>query len=308
MLAKPAVHRSSLEVPSSDPGPVVTIGTFDGVHRGHQALVARARALAGAEGRVCAFTFDPSPRDVMRPDHGVPTIQSVDDRVAWLGRAGADDVLLEPFSLDYAQRSAEDFAHEVLRDRLGATGVVVGWDFRFGRGRGGGVDTLRAALDIPVVQVEAVEIAGAPVSSTRIRQRVRDGDVSLAAQLLGRPHELVGTVVRGDGRGRTLGIPTANVRPDTELCPAPGVYAVRATWDGGAADGVANLGDRPTYGPTEGRLEVHLFDVDVDLYGRELRVGFVSRIRGEQRFDGVEALVAQIHDDIATARRVLEGA
>ncbi len=217
------------------PGPVWTIGNFDGVHRGHRALLARARALAG-RGPVCALTFDPSPRTVLRPDTVVPAIQSLDDRVRTLVEAGADHVVVEPFDRSYAGMDALTWARDVLVERLRASAVVVGWDFRFGRGRSGGLEALRAVVSGPVEQVGGVTWDGVVVSSTRIRAAIADGRVADAAAWLARPHELVGPVVPGDGRGRTVGIPTANVAYATELVPPPGVYAVRAWIDGAWRD------------------------------------------------------------------------
>lgn len=284
--------------------PVVTIGNFDGVHLGHRALLDAARLRAGAD-EVLAITFDPSPRDVMQPGHGVPLVQTVGDRVRTLEEAGADRVEVVPFSKALAAWSPERFALDILAGAHGASGVVVGWDFRFGKGRAGDASTLRTTLGVPVDEVGAVLLDGLPVSSTRVRGAVQTGDLVLAARLLARPHEVAGTVVQGDHRGRSIGIPTANVRPDTELLPPPGVYAVRALVDGAWRDGVANLGDRPTFGPGAGRLEVHLLDGAPDLYGQRLRVGLVARLREERAFASVDALVAQIHADIAAARAAL---
>jgi riboflavin kinase/FMN adenylyltransferase len=286
---------------------VVTIGNFDGVHLGHRALLARARALADAVGvPVCAFTFDPAPRDVLRPDNGIPRIQCTGDKVQGLGEAGAEHVVVEPFDLDLARRGAEWFAREVLGDRLGATAVVVGWDFRFGRGREGTAEGLRAWLDAPVEQVAPVQVDGRTVSSSGIREAIRAGALREAAALLGRPHEVRGLVESGDARGRRIGFPTANLSPRTPLVPPPGVYAVRVAlgpdeW----VPGVANLGTRPTFGGQEPRFEVHLLDRREDLYGRELVVRLIERLRDERRFPDADALVAQIHADIERARAVL---
>lgn len=291
-------------------GSVVTIGNFDGVHLGHQALLAAARAL-GAGAPVCAFTFDPAPRDVLRPDNGIARIQRLDDRVDALLRHGADEVLVEPFDHELAARSPEWFASEVLTARLRASAVVVGHDFRFGRGRSGDADGLRALLACPVIRVEPITVDGEVVSSSRIREAVGAGDVRTATRLLGRPHEVSGEVVRGDGRGAGLGFPTANVRtedagPGHLLLPAHGVYAVWASpGDGRTLPAVANLGVRPTFGGTRPQLEVHLLDVREDLYGRVLRVAFVERVRGEQRFSGRDALMERIAVDIAEAREAL---
>ncbi len=292
---------------------VVTIGSFDGVHRGHQALLDAARALAGDLGvaTVVALTFDPFPRDVMSPGHGVPAIQSLADRAAALVARGADGVVVQTFSRAFSEVSAEDFAHDLLAHGLGAAGVVVGWDFRFGAGRRGDAALLRSALGVPVLSVPALEDPAegpnrSPVSSTRIRGLVREGDVAGAARLIGRPHEVVGQVVRGDARGRDLGFPTANVVPETPLSPAAGVYAVRVdVGDGVWRDGVANHGVRPTVGVGAAPLEVHLFADPGDLYGRTLRVALVARLRGERRFPDLDALRAQIAQDVAAARDAL---
>lgn len=298
------VVRDSANFPADVEAPVVTIGNFDGVHRGHQALLRAAKELAKG-GPVCAYTFDPSPRDVMVPGHGVPYIQSVDDRVRTLHDCGADYVVLETFTKDFSRTEARDYAVGILGGRLRARGVVVGWDFRFGKGRAGDAAVLRRLLDIPVVQVGAVAFEGQAVSSTRVRQAVRSGDVGLASRLLTRPHELVGTVVRGDARGRTIGFPTANLVPGTQLVPPAGVYAVTVTVGDERYGGVANLGVRPTFEPGSAPLEVHLFDFDGELYGTEIRVGLLAHLRAERKFDGVDALVTQIRKDAEAARAVL---
>ncbi|MCB9664377.1 MAG: bifunctional riboflavin kinase/FAD synthetase [Alphaproteobacteria bacterium] len=286
-------------------GPAVTIGNFDGVHLGHRALLRAARERVGPSGRVCVYTFDPFPRDVMAPGHGVPAIQTLPDRVATLGTAGVDEVVVEPFDRDFAQHDPTWFCDVVLRQRLRARAVVVGWDFRFGRDRAGDVDLLRQRLSVPVVRVPAVAVEGDVVSSTRIRALVAAGDLATAERLLARPHAVSGEVVPGDARGRSLGFPTANVRPATDLLPPAGVYAVRVDVSGVWLDGVANLGDRPTFRPGEGRLEVHLLDWSGDLYGVQVTVAFVRRIREERAFARVDDLVAQIRVDAEAARRIL---
>lgn len=285
-------------------GGVVTIGNFDGVHVGHRALLERARSLGS--GPVIAYTFHPAPRDVLRPDNGVLRIQCLDDRIATLLAAGADTVVVEPFDLAFASLTPEAFAHEVLRDRLRATAIVVGWDFRFGRGRKGTAAGLRELLALPVEAVDPVMLDGEPASSSRIRRLLAAGEVERAARLLLRPHDVVGTVVRGDARGRALGFRTANLDVVTPLVPADGVYAVRV--DGpNLSDhpGVANLGSRPTFPDAPRSVEVHLLDTAPDLYEAELRVRFVGRIRSERVFSGRDALVAQIREDVVTARQLL---
>ncbi len=302
----PRIVHDSSAWPADAPPTVVTIGNFDGVHLGHRELLTRTRALADAAGaRAVAFTFDPAPRDVLRPDNAVQRIQRLEDRLALLLAHGIDHVVIEPFSTAYAARDAAWFAHEVLERRLRAAEVVVGWDFRFGKGRGGSAETLRDELSAPVEQIPALHLDGEVVSSSRIRHAVHAGDVGLAARLLGRPHEVVGEVVAGASRGRKLGFPTANVAPATALLPAAGVYAIRAWVDGAAVPGVANLGSRPTFGGGEPTVEVHLLDWSGDLYGTTLRIAFVARLRDERRFASPEALVTQIGADVAAARAAL---
>ncbi|MEQ1507525.1 MAG: bifunctional riboflavin kinase/FAD synthetase [Myxococcota bacterium] len=289
-------------------GPVVTIGNFDGVHLGHRALIDATRARAAALGApAVVVTFDPAPRDVLRPDNGIPRIQSLDRKRAHLEAAGLDAMVIQPFDRALAAMTPEAFAARHLGEHLGVRALVVGHDFRFGRARAGSAATLREVLGVPVEEVEARAIAGddAPVSSSRIREALTAGDVAGAARLLGHPHELVGTVIHGDQRGRTIGFPTANLVPEGGLVPPHGVYAVRAEVDGAWRGGVANLGSRPTFDGRTVRLEVHLFDFAGDLYGRTLVVGLVDRLRGEQKFDGIDALVAQIRADAEAARRIV---
>jgi riboflavin kinase / FMN adenylyltransferase len=306
-LNLPPILTSSTSWPADAPRTVVTVGNFDGVHLGHQALIDRTRALASAHGaRAVAFTFDPAPRDVLRPGNAIPRIQRLSDRLDLLLACGVDHVVIEPFDLDYARRDAAWFAREVLGARLRATAVVVGWDFRFGKGRDGNVDTLRAELGAPVEQVAALELDGAVVSSSRVREALASGRVEDAALLLGRPHRVVGEVVPGSARGRQLGFPTANLEARTPLVPAPGVYAIRAIARGEhGLPGVANLGSRPTFGGGPPTLEVHLLGWSGDLYGVELGVDFVARLRDERRFPSADALREQIGADVRAAREAL---
>lgn len=295
---------------ASSPGPALTIGNFDGVHLGHRALVAAAVARARALGvEAVAYTFDPAPRDVLRPDSAIPRIQSLDARVEHLLAAGADRVVVEPFDRAMASMTPEAFARDLLGARLRPSAVVIGFDFRFGRGRAGGAADLADALGVPVETVPAVHHGGAPVSSSRVREAVRAGDLDVAAALLGRPFSFVGTVVPGDARGRTLGFPTANVWPGpgvaggVALLPPDGVYAVRLRVDGVAGlPGVMNLGNRPTFDGEARRAEVHLLDFAGDLYGQRVEVTPVVFLRPEQRFASVDALIARVRADVESAR------
>lgn len=288
-------------------------GNHDGVHAGHRALLAEARARANAGGLlVIALTFDPHPVALLSPERAPVPLTTLARRIELLRSAGADEVVIARFDAAYAEQSAEDWVDRVLVEQLAARWVVVGPDFRFGARRSGDVALLRAlgkTRGFEVTVVEPVVGPGGRVSSTRIREALREGDVVTAAAMLERVHEIEGTVIAGHRRGRTLGFPTANLDPDPVLLPADGVYAVIARVVGEGARrplwrGVANLGRRPTFdaGPS---IEVHLFDVDDDLYGRRLRVGFVSRLRGEQKFESVEALRATIAEDVRKARAIL---
>ena len=291
---------------------VVAVGNFDGVHAGHRALLAVLTDLADARGaRATVTTFDPAPTAVLAPERHQPRIMPLADRVARLGEVGVEEVVVEAFDRPMGAHPARWFAREFLARRLGAVAVVVGYDFRFGHGREGTAALLREWLPgVEVLEVPALEDAEGPVSSSRVRRLVANGSVEVAAALLGRPHRLVGTVIAGDQRGRTIGFPTANLLLRTELLPANGVYAVRVRVDGTAArPGVMNLGTRPTVDGTRLSPEVHLLDFAGDLYGRELAVELVARLRAEVRFVSLDALVAQIRLDAEQARALLaEGA
>jgi riboflavin kinase/FMN adenylyltransferase len=254
------------------------------------------------------YTFDPAPRDVLRPDNDIPRIQLLEDKTRKLHQVGVDQVVIEKFTLEFAQQEAEWFAREIIARRLGASALVVGWDFYFGRNRSGNCQDLSAWLDIPVHSFAAYKEDGQIISSSRVRQAVRAGRVSEASVLLEGPHEVVGDVISGDGRGRSMGYPTANIRPLTKLIPADGVYAVefyRA--DGARYNGVANIGVRPTFGTGEQQIEVHLFDFDGDLYGERVRVSWIQRLRGEQHFANPAELMERIRLDSQLAREILAG-
>ena len=291
---------------------VVTTGTFDGVHLGHQAivryLVERAQEIGGVP---TVVTFDPHPREVLRGE-AVPLLTTLDERADLLARLGVERFVVVPFSRDLSLLEPEDYVRDVLVERVGMREIVVGYDHRFGRkARGDRAlldrlgDDLGFSVDVIPEQVEG----DVTVSSTAIRALLEAGDARAAAVLLGRPYRITGPVVRGDQRGRTIGYPTANVQPSDprKLIPRLGVYAARARLDDGTeADGMMNVGRRPTF-ETDGAttVEVHLFDIEADLYGRRLEVDVVARLRDEVRFDGPEALVAQLGSDAVAAREAL---
>lgn len=298
-------------------GAVVTIGNFDGVHLGHQALIRGAKSLAAELGtQAGAITFWPHPVRILAPNRAPPLISSRARRRELLAETGLDFLVEHPFTSDFASLPAERFTRTLL-DELGVGGIVVGYDFTYGKGRTGNVETLRAACAERGARLEVVQpvaVDGLVVSSSKVREFVLAGNVKEARTLLGRPFEVEGTVVRGAGRGRTIGVPTANVAGDTELVPGMGVYATLVRLpDGSVRGGACNVGLNPTFKPesTDGlssravSIEVNILDFDGDLYGQHLRLGFVQCLRPERRFPGVEALVAQIRLDIEETRQVL---
>jgi riboflavin kinase/FMN adenylyltransferase len=296
------------------PGTVVTIGAYDGVHRGHRALIGvvtdRARELGVSSAMV---TFDRHPATVVRPESAPKLLTDTEQKLELLADTGLEWVVVVHFDEHRASESAEDFVNEVLVGCLRARSVVVGEDFHFGRGRRGNVALLRslgADLGFDVMGVGLVTVPGLdePVSSTAIRTALSRGEVETAARLLGRPYEVRGTVETGDRRGRELGFPTANVAVPAEiLVPADGIYAGWYTRpDGETKSAAISVGRRPTFYDSGPRLvEAYLLDFDDDLYGEEARVRFVAKLHDEEKFDSAEALVEQMHKDVEATRAAL---
>jgi len=290
-------------------GSVATIGNYDGIHRGQRAVlervVARAREIGLA---AAAVTFEPHPLDVLAPGRAPLRIASDAQRERLLAALGVDLLWILRFDSALAALPAEEFCRDHLARRLGAREVHVGSRFAFGRGRSGDLALLRRLgpeLGFEAVGVPEIELDGAPVSSTRIREALAAGRVELAAELLGRPFARGGRIREGHRLGHRIGFPTANLEADAPLLPANGVYAAKLRRAGGEGElaGAANVGVRPTVdGATEPRIEIHLFDFDEELYGEEVEISFWSRIRDERRFDGLEALRAQIARDVEVAR------
>ncbi len=303
-------HFTSLE-PLHLQGAWVTIGAFDGVHRGHQALLHDFVAEAHAHhAPAVVVTFYPHPAEVLGNRRSPFYLSTPEEKAERIAALGADVLVTHPFDAQIAQRSARDFM-EALHAHLGLRRLWVGYDFALGRNREGNIPALQALGQVfgyTVHVVSAYRLDGEVVSSTRIRQALAAGDVALAARLLGRRYAVPGEVVRGDGRGRQLGFPTANLKVwPKRMMPAAGVYACFAAVDGREYAAVVNLGVRPTFEhqPVAPRLEAHLLDFHGDLYGRTLTLTFVARLREERRFPSPEALAAQIQRDIAAARAVL---
>ena len=297
-------------VPERLRGGIVALGNFDGFHKGHQAVVARAVHRAAAEGRpVLVATFDPHPVRFFKPEVPPFRLTTLDQRERLFDAAGADAMLVFRFDADLASVTAPDFVTDYIASRIGAAGVVTGEDFTFGKGRGGDVELLMflgRANQMSVDAVAPVILDGEPVSSSRVREALQAGDCEAAAKLLTRNFAIEGVVEHGDKRGRTLGYPTANIALANYLRPRFGVYAVRGRLaDGRILDGAANLGTRPTFDPPKELLEPFFFDFDGDLYGQTVEVELVSFLRDEARFDDLEALKAQMAADCEEARRRL---
>jgi riboflavin kinase/FMN adenylyltransferase len=309
------VWRSLDEVPEDLPRTVVTVGNFDGVHLGHQHVISRAREVAAELGglRVVVVTFDPHPIAVLRPEHAPPTLTTIDSRTALLGAAGADDVLVLPFTREVAGWSPERFVVDVLVEALHAKGVVVGANFRFGAKAAGDLGTLTELGGEHDFRAEGIALDGGPQvwSSTYVRNCLLSGDVEGAAEALGRWFTVRGEVVKGDQRGRELGYPTANVPTVGMLAaPADGVYAgwLRRLDDSAATQlpAAISVGTNPTFDGRERRVEAHVLDRDdLELYGVEVEVSFVARIRGMLRFDSVDDLVASMARDVDRCRELL---
>ena len=294
-------------VPERLRGGIVALGNFDGVHKGHQAVVARAVHRARAEARpVLVATFDPHPVRHFKPDVPPFRLTTLDQRERLFEAAGADAMIVFRFDSELAAVTAPDFVNDHLASRIGAAGVVTGEDFTFGKGRGGDVELLMflgRAARMSVDSVPPVVEDGEPVSSSRIREALVAGDCATAARLLTRPFAIEGKVEHGDKRGRTLGYPTANIPLANYLRPRFGVYAVRGRLeDGRVLDGAANLGTRPTFDPPKELLEPFFFDFDGDLYGQTVEVELIAFLRDEARFETVDALKAQMARDCDQAR------
>lgn len=298
---------------------MLTIGNFDGLHVGHQAIMAtvaeRARAL---DGEAVVYTFEPHPRKVLTPERAPRLLTTLEQKLELLEEFGIDCVILEPFGPEFARVSPDEFVREYLHRRIGPVEVYVGYDFHFGKDREGSMRLLTERgphLGFSVTVIPEVSVEGRDVNSTRIRQLLAEGEVEEAAELLGRPFVARGRVTEGAQRGRTIGFPTANLAPETEILPGPGVYFGRlcclrggGEWEGKTLPVVTNVGYRPTF--HDGRdlvAEAHVIDFRGDLYGVEVDLTFEGRLRGEQRFDSVDALKAQIERDVDEARIRLGG-
>jgi riboflavin kinase / FMN adenylyltransferase len=309
------IYQSLGDLPLGGPRRVVAIGAFDGVHLGHQAIIGEAISTARERGlSAMVVTFSPNPIMVLRPDLHTTVLTAPAFKAALIERVGADELLSVPFTRAFARIRADRFAEMLVSAPVGADVIVVGRDFRYGHGAEGTVESLASFGRGRGMTVQIPEIVksddGKPISSTRIRRHISQGDVAEVIPLLGRPHSVEGTVVHGDGRGAGIGFPTANVAvADDVAMPRKGVYAAKVVLAGGVHRAAANIGVVPTFVEMENpplRLEAHLIDyAGGDLYGQRARVEFVERLRDERRFSGVEALVEQLTADVEAARGFL---
>jgi riboflavin kinase/FMN adenylyltransferase len=300
-----------LESAPPDAGPsAVALGTFDGVHLGHRAILGTALARAREVGiEAVACTFDPHPMEVLQPDRAPRPITALDERLRLIGETGVDAVVVLSFTRELAAIEPEAFVKDVLLDRLHAREIVVGYNHRFGRGARGDarlLEELAGRLGFRAHVVPPMTVDGEAVSSTGIRAALQRGDVAAAARGLGRPYAITGTVTSGAGRGRTLGFPTANIAASGAVLVARGVYRGRVAVDREEHAAVVNVGVRPTFAETVLAVEAHLLDFSGDLYGRSVRLDFLDRLRDEMRFASVDDLKAQIARDVAAARSRVE--
>ncbi|KPQ00354.1 MAG: bifunctional riboflavin kinase / FMN adenylyltransferase RibF [Bacteroidetes bacterium HLUCCA01] len=299
------VYLSEVE---KNPNTVLTVGSFDGVHAGHRSIIQTVVKKAANHGaRSILVTFDPHPRDIINPGKdGIQLLTTLEERAGILNELGIDQMVVIPFTRDFSLLTSEQFIRDIIWQKIGVREFVIGYDHQFGRNREGTIYSLRqmsAQLGFDVHVVEAHEVQHVTVSSTIVRRKLQDeGDIILAREFLGRPYQLRGTVIHGDKRGRTIGYPTANIKPaeKRKIIPKNGVYAVNVRIEGSANEyrGMMNIGFRPTFKEEDLRtLEVHIMGFNEEIYGKTLTLSFLRRIRDEQPFNGIDALREQLHID-----------
>jgi len=290
--------------------PIVTIGNFDGVHLGHQAIfkkvIEKAHKIGGLS---VVYTFEPHPLKVLDPERFFPLITTREEKEKVIEWTGIDVLVREPFTKDFARLSTDDFVSDVLCNQIHAKEVFIGPDYRFGKGRTGTTDLLKClgeGCGLKVEVLENVEVEGKEVRSTMIRNCVLEGEVKEAAKFLGRSYTLSGKVVKGKNLGKKLGIPTANIEPEKELYPRSGIFAVKVIIGDNYTQGVMNIGANPTFPDKSFSLEVHILDFDRHIYGSKLEVIFIEKLRDERKFNTPELLVEQVRKDIIQARKIFE--
>lgn len=295
------------------PNSVITVGTFDGVHAGHRAIIDTVVDKADErDARSVLVTFDPHPRDIINPgDAGIKLLTTLQERCEILEELGIDTMVVIPFDRDFSLLSSEEFIRDIIYDKIGVSEFVIGYDHQFGRNREGTIETIEQIgeeLGFDSYVVSKREVGEKTVSSTAIRNAIsEEGNVEEAAKFLQRPYRLNGTVIHGDKRGKAIGFPTANIKPEhsNKIIPQNGVYAVKVRINGDWYNGMMNIGIRPTFDGDVQTLEVHLFEFDEEIYGKEIQVRFFSRIRDEKKFDGKEELIAQLREDEKRSKELL---
>ncbi|MDZ7681155.1 MAG: bifunctional riboflavin kinase/FAD synthetase [Fodinibius sp.] len=292
---------------------VITVGTFDGVHAGHRAIIDTvAEKAQKRDARSVLVTFDPHPRDIINPgDAGIKLLTTLQERAEILDELGIDEMVVIPFDRDFSLLSSEAFIRDIIFKEIGVSEFVIGYDHQFGRNREGTIETIEQLgqeLGFDSYVVSKREVGEKTVSSTAIRNAIsKNGNMQQATTLLQRPYRLNGTVVHGDKRGKEIGFPTANIKPehDRKIIPKDGVYAVKVRINGDLFDGMMNIGTRPTFDGKMRTLEVNIFNFDASIYGKEVQVRFFSRIRDEKKFDGKEELISQLKQDEKHAKQML---
>ncbi|AWH84637.1 riboflavin biosynthesis protein RibF [Flavobacterium album] len=294
---------NSIQEFSSPAKTIVTLGTFDGVHKGHKSILDRLITSSRASGcESLVLTFFPHPRMVLQQNSDIKLLSTIEEKAQLLEDYGLDNLIIHPFDLAFSRLTAEEFVKDILVDKLSISKIIIGHDHRFGRNRTANIDDLIRfgnEYGFEVEKISALEVNETSVSSTKIRNALTVGDIDTANTFLGYPYFMTGTVAKGKQLGRTIGFPTANIsiKEDYKLIPANGVYAASAVIDGKEEHGMMNIGTRPTVGGTERSIEVHFFNLDKDLYDKEIRVSMHYRLRDEQKFESVDALKGQLHKD-----------
>ena len=290
---------------------IITLGNFDGLHLGHQELIRMIIQRAKETGAISiVVTFRPHPLKILAPEKCPPLISIYEEKIRLFDKLGIDVLIKIPFTMDFSRMTPRDFVKDILCGMLGAKEIFVGFNYRFGKGREGNIQTLKELgreFGFIVREVGQISLEGEVISSTKIRLLLKDGDVEHATRLLGRPYTISGVVIKGDGRGRKLGFPTANIASKHAIIPSNGVYAVRLFIRDRFYDGIANIGLRPTFNIKELAIEVHVFDFSEDIYGEEITVFFIQKLREEKKFRNANTLIQEIKKDVETAKKTLSG-
>jgi riboflavin kinase/FMN adenylyltransferase len=303
------VYRSIEQIKAPLHNPVVTIGNFDGVHLGHREIFRKLNRAAKEIGGVSVvITFDPHPLKVLPSNRSIALINTVEEKINLIEASGVDYLLIIKFDADFAAISATEFIESILLGRIGLKRLIIGYDYAFGKGREGDIALLRKLGNkhfFAVDELPPISDGSINYSSSLVRKMIADGAVADVIHYLGRNFSIAGRVIHGTDRGKSLGFPTANIATDKELLPADGVYAVKVKIDGALYDAACNIGFNPTFALAKKSIEVFIFDLDEDLYDKEIRVYFFERLRAEKRFDSAGELVAAIAADVARCREVL---